>query len=790
MNFRIPVLFLLIFSAIFSYAQDPCTTAPGQGYAGKCDIISIRSSDGRYLYTSDKLTLKKWDLKTRKIVDEISPAPAKFSEAEVLPDAATKSLLPKNERTTYLPSPQIYLYWKKEERFLYNVSKRESLKTTLPSGIARLQATPDPKIVLMQDPYATYFVNVETGTTLKTIQDPGQITFKSDGSGFFTVGLSFRNVETSNFHFVRHYTFPDCKLISEIVPGSAGRFIEKFPYVYSVIADADRDIVYIHSITSEDPLSLPGFKFPGAIPADTFSLKRVKDASEEEADKKRKERNLEVANKMIEKLPSLVEPSPRHSSRENVLKLKIDDYTQDGKVLIREEYIGTNALMLWSFPDGKPLELIHNGDKTEGLGGSPIVVREVILNGLLSPSGKEIGVNYYAKSAIFENRSVKIEFTGKKIAALFDGKALVYPVDAKKNDWTLKNFELINTSTGEVIQKVKAAPMDGNVLINSKYAPGRLIFHWNKFEHGVYVFDINAPGSITKVQSPGSGSLLKGLMLDNLANEWYDVPNGKSQSIPGYIYPVAGNQGAKIDGRYLLTNRKEVGWQVFDAKEGKFNAPLYCGWVGFTDAVFISGLNKLLVVTKSPEYTAPNAGPEDPGASAYTIDAATNEIIPYLLTETRAAQEKYFKENAAKNTWTYSKTDCEYAADRFRPNFFLTSAIGSNPTYLMLGYDCEENVYVVAERVKSSFEGVPFNVIRFHKKTGDDLLSYSMAGGPFEICPNCGGVTAGKVSTYYTGWSNWEQKYANIYTRKYVVNQKIDYLKHCNVCNGNAWIKK
>ncbi|CAN0424691.1 unnamed protein product, partial [Phaeothamnion confervicola] len=38
---------------------------------GNCSISSALSTDGKYLYTTDRVTLKKWDIATNKVVEEI-----------------------------------------------------------------------------------------------------------------------------------------------------------------------------------------------------------------------------------------------------------------------------------------------------------------------------------------------------------------------------------------------------------------------------------------------------------------------------------------------------------------------------------------------------------------------------------------------------------------------------------------------------------------------------------------------------------------------------------------------
>lgn len=56
-------------------AQTPCKSYPMNGYTGTCAITIIFSPDGKFIYTSDMQTLKKWDIESQKVIDEIAPFP-------------------------------------------------------------------------------------------------------------------------------------------------------------------------------------------------------------------------------------------------------------------------------------------------------------------------------------------------------------------------------------------------------------------------------------------------------------------------------------------------------------------------------------------------------------------------------------------------------------------------------------------------------------------------------------------------------------------------------------------
>ena len=68
---------ILLFVAYAAFAQEPCRGYPMKGYTGNCDLSVAFSSDGKYVYTSDRLTLKKWDIFTKEVVEE-SPVKKKI----------------------------------------------------------------------------------------------------------------------------------------------------------------------------------------------------------------------------------------------------------------------------------------------------------------------------------------------------------------------------------------------------------------------------------------------------------------------------------------------------------------------------------------------------------------------------------------------------------------------------------------------------------------------------------------------------------------------------------------
>lgn len=70
-------IFTFAFTIVLNLAagQEPCITEPMKGYSGKCEITVTISPDGKYLYTSDRVSLKVWSITDSTVVDEIAPFP-------------------------------------------------------------------------------------------------------------------------------------------------------------------------------------------------------------------------------------------------------------------------------------------------------------------------------------------------------------------------------------------------------------------------------------------------------------------------------------------------------------------------------------------------------------------------------------------------------------------------------------------------------------------------------------------------------------------------------------------
>ena len=830
---------ILITCFLFSFnllqAQDPCTTTPFMGYKGKCDIASVVSPDGKFLFTSDRLTLKKWELQTRKIVSDISFTSVlqtisdipEYNTQPVTEDVAVKAMLDKNKLKplTHFNANTAWMLAKKESRivkiniasgnkvisteyadvhdyapldvtlvsgkdnelFIFNLTSGAVVKADVYySELSYVTHTKDKKFLVIEGVDVFSFVDVKTGKTAGRVSGQGNFFFKSDMSGFYFIRQQMFLNGSHIFNSISEYSYPEIKELNRL-DKSSGKFLNAYDRVRTMMMDADRSIVYIRGGDyDDDQLILLGFKYPEGQPADTFSLKKIETQGEQRLDAKRKEANLMIANNAIARVNDVQEQSPRHGSQK-VRFMHIDDFTPDGQiVMVREEYFRGGGVIAWKFPEGKPQLLVYDQEKTDGIGGSSIAVGSSIKQSFISPDSKTIGINLSDKCIVIRDNVVKFEIPNKQIIALYDEVFLAYSFEKGLG---YKNLELISTSTGQVSQKVNGQ-VSPDVTVNTRFRKGKVYLHNSKEMH---VFDIKNPSSLTSYKLPGVVPDAPLFTMPNVRGlSVLNVSTGTEEEIPGYRNAQGANEHTVVDGEtYLLANRYETGWDIYNIQEGTRATPqnYYCGWTGFSDATFMKDANKLLVVGVYASYVRPNATDDDPGASAYILDLTTNVITPYLLTDTRTAQLVVDKAKR-EASWQYTPlTKCDKAKSRFTEGWMIRGGAYS-PEYLYLGYDCDEDVYVMAQRVKDSYEGVQFNVVRFLKMRDADLTSYKNYGGPYEICPHCGGVTGGVVDTYYSGWTGWEQKYANIYTRKYVVNQKIKVLTHCQVCNGDAWYRK
>jgi hypothetical protein len=268
----------------------------------------------------------------------------------------------------------------------------------------------------------------------------------------------------------------------------------------------------------------------------------------------------------------------------------------------------------------------------------------------------------------------------------------------------------------------------------------------------------------------------------------------QEEVIQGYRVPnTNANDGSKvkITDHYILSYARNDGFNVIDIKQGKSLAtvPLYSGWWKFNDMTYLESIGKLLVVYREPIYTWPNANENDPGASAFTIDVKTGEIKPYLLTENRKQYLTLYKAAAAAAAYSYSPQGrCEARNNQYRSGSTLFE---NGKLYgIVVGYDCDEEAYVVAYR---EIYDAPSQIymLRLTKKSFEDLNSLQSVGSTHRVCPLCNGHPVEFTTSTQSGWSDWEQKSLNIYvyTRKWETKTTTKRTT-CTTCKGAALIKQ
>jgi hypothetical protein len=263
--------------------------------------------------------------------------------------------------------------------------------------------------------------------------------------------------------------------------------------------------------------------------------------------------------------------------------------------------------------------------------------------------------------------------------------------------------------------------------------------------------------------------------------------------ITGYRIPnTNANDGSQIKLRdnYILSFDRNNGFNVVDVSLGRSLAvvPLYSGWWKFEDMIYFKNIRKLLVVHREPIYTWPNPGENDPGASAFTIDVDDGTIKPYLITENRQQLLASNKAAAEAAAYRYSPQGrCEARNNQYQKGATLFS---SGKLYgVVVGYDCDEEAYVVAYRELYDANNQIY-MLRLTKKTFEELGSYQTSGATHRVCPLCHGHPVEFNTSTQSGWSDWEQKSLNIYvyTRKWET-KTVTKRTTCSTCKGAALIK-
>lgn len=830
------------------------------GYTGDCDLKVLFSNDGKYIYSADMLSLKKWSIESGKVVSEISPFPYSLenntefndiivikhgsdqreynlrtqslhgsSASRLTSESAKKTLAKLDKRggtrvfegnDAVVPVLSANTVYRMEKvtgeitEIAKNINKvTEIIGSTLlivdgykgSSGFELIVdyatgksvpihseqfykafLSPDKKYVITTG-YDRQSAFYEVSSGKKNFDAGwGLVKFKSDASGFFV--LWTKDEGSGRIEQVREYSYPDFK---EVKVSQESWMKSGFN---RLSLDADKKVIYTHSQQAPGKVekAIYGRDIQDGTIRDTVSLVHTLNTSEQTVATKEREQREKIGNDAIGKLFDLQTPTYYHNFSSDG-ETKISAYTDDGRVLLYDQHLRGQMCILWSFPEGKPLFAYRGEEITEeDAPFNAVVVPGEITKSFLSPSGKLVGFNSFYTVYIYEGNKQKLKLESSSIAALLDDKALVWSLDNKGDKKTLS---VVSMETGNLLQEVKLTRSPGR-FVDTHFASGKVYF----LEPGYDVWDSSNPG------------VMKPLYVNDLKNGEYvryglspdrktiiDRVTNKPEIIEGMKAIDVEYDESIIQRRFLVNEYWQEGFVIYDLFANKVvtEKTLFSGWDKNEHTVYLSKLNKLLVIRKKPFYTWPNPKPEDPGASAYTIDAKTGEIKPYLLTNSRTEYAKKFGD-PEKVVFKYAKpeTDCERMARKFKVGdyIFADRKFGDYPGYLVVAYDCERKVYVMAMREvlfpNSNSKDIYASRLVPVTEAQLDAGNYTSSGRQYEICPQCSGYPAGSRTEYYSGWSEWEQKSLNIhvYTRKWETTKK-NVLELCKYCKGQAWVK-
>jgi hypothetical protein len=879
---------LIIFSiallciSSFCSAQEPCLTEPFKGYKGDCNITITMSLDGKYIYTSDRVTLKIWEVSTNTIVKEITPftydiygnsnnprhirvrganqyaseggsyvfdlekmeiykpQPLLIDDAKlsdlykkdaldlyrksknadvpefqykfyISKDAKLKKIDLRTKKVSsygseydnlhYLPEAKALICAKKIKLQYYlhilNLEKDTWIETDIAYPfIGKVLHAFDSKHVLLFGNYSFIILDITTGNTKASFMgntssdEPAKIHFKPDSSGFYlyVMETDLQRKKTSWSSDLMEYSYPQFQLISKtpfhknIQGGSMFNPATKYFYTKANHYKAPLDL----SISDNSS---------GEFKGNFFIEEKGKFEGNDKfmADK---DLRAKVGNNAIEKLYSITPVEPNHSVMRSG-KLKIDAHSNNGKVLIREDVSIGATCIVWKFPEGTPEYMYSSSNNpADRIPQNAIKVPAYIRNGFLSPSGNVVGFNTQKGVYIYRGSALIYTSENKVLRDLPEGRALICtvkegPPNLSSNVPVCSKQELIDLETGNAIPTI---PIDSYMGMNE--IGTKLFLSFSTTPPVLKALDITKPKeliTLTGGQIEESGfSVYRGEL-----NSAYrgNLLTGKREVIANYRVPnTLANDGSqvKMQGNFLLAFEPNNGFNIVDISLGKSIAgvPLYSGWWNFDDMVYLKNIKKIVAVYKVPIFSSPAATVDDPGASAFSIDIESGEITPYLVTEDRKTYLELHKAAAAAAAYRYSPAGkCEARNNQYQKGSTLYTK-GGNLFGIVLGYDCDEEAYVIANREVYD-EKDNIYLLRLTKKTFEELNdSYQQSGASHHICPMCNGNPVELNTRTQSGWSDWEQKSLNIYVYQRKWETKTQVVRTvCKQCKGAVLIK-
>ncbi|MBK9449877.1 MAG: hypothetical protein IPN95_10850 [Bacteroidetes bacterium] len=851
---------ILLFVAYAAFAQEPCRGYPMKGYTGNCDLSVAFSSDGKYVYTSDRLTLKKWDIFTKEVVEEVSPFPyelrrnAMSAEPDVVivgesftySDYHVKKKALLNKRALlegrtqpeakksvgkiigsvtspdiffsrdsvfaligasskiyrvnltsgeskfidaydfvhriYLPEQNLFFSSNTENKmFAVNAATGEVIYSPVFYPLDRVLMSPGNQHLIFEGDDKSFFVEP---ATLKTVQEVpgGRIYFRSDGKAFYTARAQVSFAE---------YSYPELLPLS--APGQHELPVRK-DYVYQTFLQADQKLFYTFSdnFAGGPDMYINGFSLADGKSKEMLSFKYTPVGEDVKIAVKENESRIKIGNDAIAKLENMPVPAVRHAWGSNI-RLGLAGSTDNGLVLMVDRYFSGATAILWQFPEGKALYTF--ADKyTKGKGGfaSEILVPGAIVATQLSPAGHTIGITASEPSAslFYTNGVLTSQFENMNVVAVLDDDKALISTYSKGID--RRELRFVDTKTGTVITKFKADYFPPGTE-DTRLMKGKAFFQDSE---RIFAFDVNEPGQI-KVVPLADWKSIGYMQYGNVPYKGFmDRSTRNAPVIEGYKTP--GNIDRQtFQSRYLISSYYNDGFTIYDMADKKFVTPntIFPGWFNYTHVVYLKDKQLLLVVHQSPVYTKPNAVIDDPGASAFTINIITGEISPYNLGIDSKEYTKTIETWRAEAFAYAPKNECERLSRKFAPKTNLSSSNPANSPLIVLGFDCERNVYVVAQREKlypgSNSDAL---VSRLKPMTEEQLDAggYKEIQAVWEVCQLCNGYpVVGQRYDTYSGWGEWEQKSLNIYlyTRKWETNTNT-INEMCKACKSQAWTKR
>jgi hypothetical protein len=852
------ITFLLLLSSLFiiqnAFGQPaPCKSYPMNGYTGSCPITVIFSVDGKFIYTSDMVTLKKWDIESKTVIEEIAPFPYKLvsntndpriitvNDKHIEYNLTSRTVVDKEKALLnrlnadgkkalakwkkISPSLEIFFdrdstisviivnldYGRKsihkvdlatskysllasgESDFHYNPEmntfferdrKGNVTMTNIPTGkqvrttnfeFENSVLSPDKKYLVSEGHYNTLFNDSQTGKEIFRATG-GKAKFKSDGSSVFIYSTD----DVGRLFYTAEFSIPDFKqLTTDVRPP----WMEKFRRNGSMYLNPEKKTFYIHpdDWTSNVEMAVYERDIATGEEKNSVSFVYTPNTAEAKIEKDDRDARTRIGNNALEKLATMKTPPIVHAV-EPYVHPKIADYSDKGEIVVYSNYggpYGGGTVVIWSFPDGLPTAAYRDKFSTDqgaSVAAGAVLVPGFIKNAKISPAGKIVALETSEGILFYEGEVQKSAFPKRILLGLLDNAAVL-----SDNDY--KDIIVIDPFTGKTIGKVNTK---GSLNVHTRIKPG--VFVITEKER-IGILDPASPSEIkfTPVaqlaeNDPARYNLRGGTVTDNATGK-VDLASG--------IKPTFTD--SHVQSNFLIAYYYNEGFYIYDLRQKKTinEKAIYPGWMNDDKVVFLSGINKLLVWLSVPVFTRPNATDQDPGASAFTIDIATGEVTPYLMTEPRSSYVA--KENAIKaEAFRYASLPCEEKKRDFNPGDNIGST-KDHPRSIVLGYDCDLKAYVVARRsLLNPGSNSTVQVSRLFAVTDEELRlqGYIESKKVFEVCPRCHGYPLEFSKQTTSGWSDWEQKSLNIYlyTRKWETKTE-EIGTRCSVCRGEAWVK-